>query len=99
MEGITAEASSLAGSLKLGKLIVLYDSNNITIEGSTDIAFTEDVAKRYDSYGWQVINVADGNDIEAIEKAINKAEKNLLSTCLDEINFFINNFDKITFFY
>ena len=77
MEGITAEASSLAGSLKLGKLIVLYDSNNITIEGSTDIAFTEDVAKRYDAYGWQVINVADGNDICAIEKAIleAKAEK------------------------
>lgn len=74
MEGITSEASSLAGSLKLGKLIVLYDSNNITIEGSTDIAFTEDVAKRYDAYGWQVINVADGNDINAIENAILEAK-------------------------
>lgn len=74
MEGITAEASSLAGSLKLGKLIVLYDSNKITIEGSTDIAFTEDVAKRYDAYGWQVLTVCDGNDIDAIEAAINEAK-------------------------
>lgn len=69
MEGITSEASSLAGSLKLGKLIVFYDSNSITIEGSTDIAFTEDVAKRYDAYGWQVITVDDGNDTDAIYKA------------------------------
>lgn len=69
MEGITSEASSLAGSLKLGKLIVFYDSNSITIEGSTDIAFTEDVAKRYDAYGWQVITVEDGNDTDAIYNA------------------------------
>lgn len=77
MEGITAEASSLAGSLKLGKLIVFYDSNNITIEGSTDIAFTENVAERYDAYGWQVIKVDDGNATEAIYKAAleAKAEK------------------------
>jgi len=53
MEGVSSEASSLAGTLKLGKLIVYYDKNNITIDGSTDIAFTEDVAKRYEAYGWQ----------------------------------------------
>lgn len=74
MEGISGEASSLAGTLGLGKLIVLYDSNNISIEGNTDIAFREDVAKRYEAYGWQVINVADGNDIEAIENAIEAAK-------------------------
>ena len=70
MEGITGEASSLAGTLKLGKLIVLYDSNKITIEGSTDIAFTENVVKRYDAYGWHTQIVEDGTDIEAITKAV-----------------------------
>lgn len=75
MEGISAEAASLAGTLGLGKLIVLYDSNQITIEGSTDIAFTEDVAKRFDAYHWQVIDVADGNDIDAIAKAIEQAKE------------------------
>jgi len=75
MEGISAEASSLAGTLGLGKLIVLYDSNNISIEGDTDIAFREDVAKRYEAYNWQVIKVNDGNDIEAVEKAIEEAKK------------------------
>ncbi|WP_139904462.1 transketolase [Clostridium thermarum] len=77
MEGISGEASSLAGTLGLGKLIVLYDSNNISIEGNTDIAFREDVAKRYEAYGWQVLKVDDGNDLEAIDKAIEaaKAEK------------------------
>ena len=74
MEGISGEASSLAGTLGLGKLIVLYDSNNISIEGSTDIAFREDVAKRYEAYGWQVIKVADGNDIDAIENALEEAK-------------------------
>ncbi len=75
MEGITAEASSLAGSLKLGKLIVFYDSNKITIEGSTDIAFTEDVAMRYKAYGWQVLTVEDGNDMDAIYNAAVEAKK------------------------
>lgn len=75
MEGISGEASSLAGTLELGKLIMLYDSNNISIEGDTDIAFREDVAKRYDAYGWQVINVADGNNVEEISKAIEEAKK------------------------
>ena len=75
MEGISGEASSLAGTLGLGKLIVLYDSNNISIEGNTDIAFREDVAKRYEAYNWQVIKVNDGNDIEAIENAIEEAKR------------------------
>ncbi len=74
MEGISGEASSLAGTLGLGKLIALYDSNNISIEGSTDIAFREDVAKRYEAYGWQVIKVNDGNDIDEISKAIDEAK-------------------------
>jgi len=74
MEGISGEASSLAGTLGLGKLVVLYDSNNISIEGSTDIAFREDTAKRYEAYGWQVLKIADGNDIDAIESAIEAAK-------------------------
>ncbi|RXM79497.1 transketolase [Clostridium tetani] len=74
MEGISSEAASLAGTLGLDKLIVLYDSNNITIEGNTDIAFTEDVAGRFRAYNWQVINVEDGNDVEAIDKAIKEAK-------------------------
>ncbi|MEI8216766.1 MAG: transketolase [Eubacteriales bacterium] len=77
MEGITSEASSLAGTLGLGKLIMLYDSNMISIEGSTDLAFREDVAKRYEAYGWQVIKVADGNDVEMISKAITDAKADL----------------------
>lgn len=75
MEGVSSEACSLAGTLKLGKLILLYDSNNITIEGSTDFAFDEDVAKRFEAYGWQVLTVADGNnDINAISAAIDQAK-------------------------
>ena len=77
-EGIENEAASLAGSLKLGKLIVLYDDNDITIEGNTDITFTEDVGKRHEALGWQVINVKDANDVNALNRAIKKAkaEKN-----------------------
>jgi transketolase len=74
MEGVTSEACSLAGTLKLGKLILLYDDNEISIEGSTDISFREDVGKRYEAYGWQVIDVADGNDTDAIEAAVLKAK-------------------------
>ena len=74
MEGVSSEASSLAGHLKLGKLIVFYDDNEVSIEGSTDLAFTEDVGKRYEAYGWQVIKVADGNDTAAIGKAIQEAK-------------------------
>lgn len=74
MEGISYEALSLAGTLKLDKLIVLYDSNNITIEGDTEAAFTEDVAKRFDAFGFQVQTVEDGNDLVAISKAIEAAK-------------------------
>lgn len=77
MEGISSEAASLAGTLGLGKLILLYDSNRITIEGSTDIAFREDVAKRFEAYNWQVIKVSDGTDIEAIDMALAEAKKDL----------------------
>ena len=73
-QGVSAEASSLAGTLGLGKLIVLYDSNKIQIEGSTDIAFTEDVAGRYAAYHWQVLQVEDGNDLAAISAAISAAK-------------------------
>lgn len=73
-EGVSAEASSLAGTLGLGKLIVLYDSNAITIEGSTDLAFDEDVLKRYEAYHWHTITVEDGNDVEEIHKAIAQAK-------------------------
>lgn len=74
MEGISYEAASLAGTLKLGKLILLYDSNKITIEGSTDLAFDEDVAKRFEAMHWQVITVEDGNDTDTIQKAIQEAK-------------------------
>lgn len=77
MEGITSEASSLAGTLKLGRLIVLYDSNAITIEGSTDIAFTENTRQRYEAYGFETFLVEDGNDIEAVNAAVEKAKANL----------------------
>ncbi|MCR4777490.1 MAG: transketolase [Lachnospiraceae bacterium] len=74
MEGISYEAFSLAGTLKLDKLIVLYDSNKISIEGDTDIAFTEDVRKRFESFGFQTLVVEDGNDLAAIGKAIEEAK-------------------------
>jgi transketolase len=73
MEGITGEAASLAGHLRLGRLICLYDDNQITIDGGTEVAFTEDVGKRYEAYGWQVLKVADGNDVEALAAAIAEA--------------------------
>ncbi len=75
MEGITGEASSLAGTLALGKLIVLYDANDISIEGSTQLAFREDVGKRYEAYGWQVLRVFDGKDTAAVNRAIETAKK------------------------
>lgn len=77
MEGISSEVMSLAGTLGLGKLIVLYDSNSITIEGGTDLAFTEDVCKRFESFGFQILTVRDGNDIEAVGRAIEKAKADL----------------------
>ena len=91
MEGIESEAASLAGTLKLGKLIVLYDDNKITIEGDTATSFTEDVKKRHLAQGWQVIDVLDGNDITAIKKAIKKAkaetEKPSLIVCHTTIGY------------
>jgi len=70
MEGVQSEAASLAGHLGLGKLVVLYDDNHITIDGSTDLAFSEDVPARYEAYGWHVQRVSDGNDLEAVEAAL-----------------------------
>ena len=75
MEGVSAEASSLAGHLGLDNLIVIFDDNHISIDGDTELSFTEDVAKRYEAYGWHVQEVAgDGNDMEAFEKALNNAK-------------------------
>jgi transketolase len=73
MEGVASEAASLAGHLKLGKLIYLYDDNHISIDGSTDLAFTEDRASRFAAYGWSTQIVPDGNDVDAIDEAINNA--------------------------
>jgi transketolase len=75
MEGVSGEACSLAGHLGLGKLIALYDDNHISIDGSTDISFTEDVSKRFEAYGWHVLHVENGNDdLDAIQKAIEQAK-------------------------
>ena len=74
MEGISSEAASLAGALKLGRLIALYDSNEITIEGKTSITFCEDVRKRFEACGWQVLQVEDGEDIDKIDAAIQTAK-------------------------
>lgn len=75
MEGVASEAASLAGHLQLGKLIYLYDDNRITIDGSTDLAFTEDRAARFKAYGWQVLKVSDGNDVDAVNLAIIRAKR------------------------
>ena len=74
MEGVASEAASLAGHLKLGKLIYLYDDNKISIDGSTELAFTEDVGRRFEAYGWHVQRVANGNDLEAVDAAIRAAQ-------------------------
>ena len=86
MEGISSESFSLAGTLGLSKLIVLYDSNNISIEGSTDIAFTEDVMKRFEAFGFQTIEVEDGNDLGAIGAAIEEAKADKSRPSLIKIN-------------
>ncbi|MGH1831806.1 transketolase [Enterococcus gilvus] len=85
MEGVSAEASSMAGHMKLGKLIVLYDSNDISLDGPTSKAFTENVGARYEAYGWQHILVEDGNDLEAISKAIDEAKAETDKPSLVEI--------------
>jgi transketolase len=74
MEGISHEAASLAGHLGLNKMVYLYDDNNVSIDGSTDITFTEDVGKRFEAYGWRVEHIDDGNDLEAIEGTIREAQ-------------------------
>jgi transketolase len=74
MEGVASEAASLAGHLKLDNLIYLYDDNQVTIDGPTSLAFSEDVPKRFESYGWEVSTVEDGNDLTAIEAAIRSAQ-------------------------
>ncbi|MEZ4701743.1 MAG: transketolase [Rhodothermales bacterium] len=75
MEGVSAEAASMAGHLGLGKLIFLYDDNDISIDGSTDITFTEDVGRRFDAYGWHVLHVEDGNDVAEVAAALEAARK------------------------
>ncbi len=75
MEGVSHEACSLAGHLKLGKLIGFYDDNRITIDGSTDLAFSDNSARRFESYGWHVQRIADGNDLKAIDSAIAHAKR------------------------
>lgn len=86
MEGISSECFSLAGTLGLSKLIVFYDSNNISIEGSTDIAFTEDVVTRFKAFGFQTIEVEDGNDLWAIGKAIEEAKADKTRPSLIKVN-------------
>ncbi|MDT8272991.1 MAG: transketolase, partial [Desulfomonilia bacterium] len=75
MEGLSCEACSLAGHLGLGKLIVLYDSNHISLAGSTDLSFTEDVGKRFEAFGWHTLRVMDGNDLEAVDAALHDARQ------------------------
>jgi len=90
MEGVASEAASLGGHLQLGKLIYLYDDNRISIDGSTDLAFTEERGKRFEAYGWQVLHVADGNDVEAIDAAIHAAKTDprpTLIVCRTHIGF------------
>jgi len=73
MEGVASEAASLAGHLQLGKLVCLYDDNEVTLSAGSDITFTEDKARRFEAYGWQTIKVADGNDVDAIDRALREA--------------------------
>ena len=85
-EGVTYEAASIAGHLSLGKLIVLYDANQVTLDGPLSMSFSENVKKRYEACGWQVIEVNDGNDINAIAKALKKAKKEAFKPSLIIVN-------------
>jgi transketolase len=85
MEGVSQEAASMAGHMKLGKLVVLYDSNDISLDGPTSKAFTENVGARFEAYGWQHILVKDGNDLEAISKAIEEAKAETEKPTLIEV--------------
>ncbi len=90
MEGVASEAASFAGHQKLGRLIYLYDDNHITIDGPTDLAFSEDRVKRFEAYGWHTISVPDGNDVEAIDRALQAAKKDprpSLIACRTHIGF------------
>ncbi|MDF9824187.1 transketolase [Breznakia sp. PF5-3] len=83
MEGVASEAASLAGHLQLGKLILLYDSNDISLDGDLAMSFSEDVKKRFDAYHWQVLHVEDGNDVDAIDEAIKAAQKETRPTLIE----------------
>lgn len=85
MEGISSEAASLAGHLKLGRLVVLYDSNDISLDGDLHRSFSEDVSARFASYGWQVLRVEDGNDVDEIDRAIAEAKQDLDRPTLIEV--------------
>lgn len=85
MEGISSESASLAGHLKLGKLIVMYDSNDISLDGKLNLAFSENVAKRFEAYGWQVLRVEDGNDLPALAKALEEAQADSSKPTLIEV--------------
>ncbi|CAH1217396.1 Transketolase [Paenibacillus auburnensis] len=85
MEGISSESASLAGHLKLGKLIVMYDSNDISLDGKLNLAFSENVAKRFEAYGWQVLRVEDGNDLPALGQAIAEAQADSSKPTLIEV--------------
>ncbi len=91
MEGISHEAASFAGHQKLGNLVLFYDDNRISIEGSTELAFTEDVAKRFDAYGWRVLRIANANDVEQVDRGIEEAKKSdgrpTLVVCTTTIGF------------
>ncbi|MFL6516495.1 MAG: thiamine pyrophosphate-dependent enzyme, partial [Bacillus sp. (in: firmicutes)] len=85
MEGVSAEAASLAGHLKLGRLIVMYDSNDISLDGDLHLSFSESVEDRFKAYGWQVIRVEDGNDTDAIQIALQEAKQELNRPTLIEV--------------
>ncbi len=85
MEGVASEAASLAGHLKLGRLIVLYDSNDISLDGELNLSFSENVAQRFQAYGWQYLRVEDGNNIEEIAKALEEARADLSRPTLIEV--------------
>lgn len=86
MEGVSQEAAALAGHLKLGKLIGLYDSNHVSLDGPLSLSTTEDTGKRFEAYGWQVLHVQDGNNLDAIEEALKEAKKETDRPSLIEIN-------------
>ncbi len=91
MEGVGSEAASLAGHLQLGKLTVIYDDNHITIDGHTEIAFTDDVGKRFEAYGWRVLHVTDGNNLESIDAALADAASQSARPTLIRLRTIIGN--------